>query len=54
MLFYIYADIVGFYSPGNIKKVISGEIGGIQITEGFLFVDGGSECYGLSFPEAEG
>jgi len=38
MLFYIYADIVGFYSPGNIKKVISGEIGGIQITEGFLFV----------------
>ena len=38
MLIYIYADIVGFYSPGNIKKVISGEIGGIQITEGFLFV----------------
>ena len=38
MLFYIYADIVGFYSPGNIEKVVSGEIGGIQITEGFLFV----------------
>ena len=38
MLFYIYADIVGFYSPGNIEKVISGDIGGIQITEGFLFV----------------
>ena len=38
MLFYIYADIVGFYSHGNIEKVISGEIGGIQITEGFLFV----------------
>ena len=38
MLFYIYADIVGFYSPGNIEKVMSGEIGGIQITEGFLFV----------------
>ena len=38
MLFYIYADIVGFYSPGNIEKVISGKIGGIQITEGFLFV----------------
>jgi hypothetical protein len=38
MLFYIYADILGFYTPGNIEKVVSGEIGGIQITEGFLFV----------------
>lgn len=38
MLFYIYADILGFYTPGNIEKVVSGEIGGLQITEGFLFV----------------
>ena len=38
MLFYIYADILGFYTPGNIEKVVSGEMGGIQITEGFLFV----------------
>ena len=38
MLFYIYADILGFYTPGNIEKVVSGEIGGFQITEGFLFV----------------
>jgi hypothetical protein len=38
MLFYIYADILGFYSPGIIEKVIEGEIGGIQITEVFLFV----------------
>ena len=38
MLFYIYADILGFYSPGVIDKVVAGEIGGIQITEGFLFV----------------
>ncbi|MHA1937438.1 MAG: DUF6326 family protein [Candidatus Thorarchaeota archaeon] len=38
MFFYIYADILGFYSPGIIEKVVSGEIGGIQITEGFLFV----------------
>jgi hypothetical protein len=37
MLFYIYADILGFYTPGNIEKVVSGEIGGMQITEGFLF-----------------
>jgi hypothetical protein len=37
MLFYIYADILGFYTPGNIEKVVSGEIGGIQITEIFLF-----------------
>jgi len=38
MLFYIYADIFGFYTPGNIEKVLSGDLGGIQITEGFLFV----------------
>ena len=38
MLFYIYADIMGFYTPGVIDKVMSGEIGGIQISEGFLFV----------------
>jgi hypothetical protein len=38
MLLYIYADILGFYSPGVIEKVMSGEIGGVQITEGFLVV----------------
>lgn len=38
MLFYIYADILGFYTPGVIEKVMSGQVGGIQITEGFLFV----------------
>ena len=38
VLFYIYADILGFYTPGVIDKVVAGEIGGIQITEGFLFV----------------
>ena len=37
MLFYIYADILGFYSPGVIEKVVSGEIGGMQITVIFLF-----------------
>lgn len=38
MLFYIYADMLGFYTPGTIEKVVAGEIGGIQITEGFLFL----------------
>ena len=38
LLFYIYADILGFYTPGNIEQVVSGEIEGIQITHGFLFV----------------
>ena len=38
MLFYIYADILGFYTPGNIEKIMLGEIGGIQITEGFLLI----------------
>jgi len=38
MLFYIYADILGFYTPGNIEKIASGMIGGVQITEIFLVV----------------
>jgi hypothetical protein len=38
MLFYIYADILGFYTPGTIENVVSGEIGGVQITDGFLFI----------------
>ena len=38
MIFYIYADILGFYTPGNIENVVSGEIGGVQITNAFLFV----------------
>ena len=38
MLFYIYADILGFYTPGNIEKIMLGEIGRIQITEGFLLI----------------
>ena len=38
MLFYIYADILGFYTPGLIEKIVSGELGGIQITAGFFFV----------------
>lgn len=37
MFFYIYADILGFYTPGIIGKVAAGEIGSFQITEGFLF-----------------
>ncbi len=41
MLVYIYADILGFYSPGIIEKVMLGEIGGIQITEGFLVLMAG-------------
>jgi hypothetical protein len=33
---YIYADILTFYQPGNIEKIIAGEIGGIQINQAFL------------------
>ncbi|MFL7891432.1 MAG: DUF6326 family protein [Anaerolineales bacterium] len=38
MLFYIYADILGFYTPGIIEGVVSGEVGSMPITQGFLFV----------------
>ena len=36
MLLYIYADILGFYTPGVIEGVVAGEVGGVQVTEGFL------------------
>lgn len=37
MLFlFAYGDIFGFFRPGQIEEVISGEISGIEITEVFL------------------
>ncbi len=37
MFLYTYADILGFYAPGNIEELISGKIAGIQMTQGLLF-----------------
>lgn len=34
---YTYADILGFYAPGNLEELISGEIAGIQMTQAMLF-----------------
>jgi Family of unknown function (DUF6326) len=37
MLFlFAYGDIFGFFKPGQIEEVISGEISGIEITQVFL------------------
>jgi len=36
MFLYTYADILGFYAPGNIEELISGELAGIQMTQGLL------------------
>jgi uncharacterized protein DUF6326 len=37
MLFlFAYGDIFGFFKPGQIEEVMSGEISGIEITQGFL------------------
>jgi hypothetical protein len=36
MFLYTYADILGFYAPGNLEKLISGQIAGIQMTQGLL------------------
>jgi uncharacterized protein DUF6326 len=38
MLFlFAYGDIFGFFAPGHIEEIISGEISGMEITEVFLF-----------------
>ena len=36
MFCYTYADILGFYAPGNLKELLAGEIAGIQMTQGVL------------------
>ena len=38
MFLYTYADILGFYTPGTLAELMSGEAGGIQLTEVFLSV----------------
>jgi hypothetical protein len=37
LFLYAYGDIFGFFKPGQIEDVVSGEISGIEITGGFLF-----------------
>ena len=33
MFCYTYADILGFYAPGNIEELIAGEIAGMQTSQ---------------------
>jgi len=37
LILFAYGDIFGFFKPGRIEEVMSGEISGIEITQGFLF-----------------
>jgi hypothetical protein len=37
LVLYAYGDIFGFFKPGQIEEVVSGEISGFEITDGFLF-----------------
>jgi hypothetical protein len=34
---YSYADVLGFYSPGNLAEILAGEIGGVPLTQEMLF-----------------
>jgi Family of unknown function (DUF6326) len=36
LLLFAYGDIFGFFAPGNIEEIVSGEVSGIEITQGFL------------------
>ena len=35
---YTYADILGFYAPGNLEELIVGKVAGIQMTQGLLLL----------------
>jgi hypothetical protein len=37
LILFAYGDIFGFFKAGQIEEVMSGEISGIEITQGFLF-----------------
>ena len=36
MFNYIYADILTFFEPGMLEQLMTGSVGGIQFTQGFL------------------
>jgi hypothetical protein len=36
MLNYLYCDLLGLMDPGSLKQYLTGNIDGIQITQGFL------------------
>ena len=38
MFTYVYADILGFYTPGTIEQLITGNLEGVQVTESFLTI----------------
>jgi hypothetical protein len=37
MFNYLYADVIGGKDPEALKKLITGTVGSLQMTEGFLF-----------------
>ena len=36
MFLFVYVDIMGTYKPGLIEEIITGEVAGFQITQGWL------------------
>lgn len=36
MFAYTYADVLGFYSPGNLAEILTGVIGGVPLTPEML------------------
>jgi hypothetical protein len=36
MFLYSYADVLGFYSPGNLAEILTGEIAGVPLTQEML------------------
>ena len=41
MFCYSYADVLGFYSPGNLAEILTGEIGGVPLTQEMLLAMAG-------------
>ncbi len=41
MFAYSYADVLGFYSPGNLAEILTGEIGGVPLTQEMLLAMAG-------------
>jgi hypothetical protein len=41
MFSYSYADVLGFYSPGNLAEILTGEIAGVPLTQEMLLAMAG-------------
>jgi len=41
---YLYCDVVTLMDPGLLKQFLAGNVGGMDVSQGFLLAAGSREC----------